>query len=158
MTPEFITEWLQQPHTDISTEELSTLLKTHSYFVPLRYMNAALQHRDNYFNGAMMDAVLPYKGNWQQFYNLLSASSNKKNDAEKLEIASDNGSKSNENKLKTTEVDQVSEKLPISNPEFAIESLQKKSVKETEKPLELVKESASIPEKNAGRRTCRIDS
>jgi tetratricopeptide (TPR) repeat protein len=52
-------------------ERISTIADQYPYFVPARYLSAAISHKAQPFNAAMLASIYPYQGNWLQLCDML---------------------------------------------------------------------------------------
>ena len=77
---QYISQMLDNPQniSDADTDSIQQLTQSYPYFVPARYMEAALQQKQQPFSPAMMSSMQLFKGNWIHYSNYLLTA----NDAE----------------------------------------------------------------------------
>ncbi len=71
----YISEMLDEPQniTDADAESIRELTETYPYFTPVRYMQAAQQHKLEPFTPEMMSTMQLFSGNWLLYSEYLQA-------------------------------------------------------------------------------------
>lgn len=71
----YITQMLEEPQniTEADKESIEELTKSFPYFVPVRYMQAAQQHKDEAFVPDMLTTMQLFSGNWYLYNEYLQA-------------------------------------------------------------------------------------
>ncbi|MCB0698277.1 MAG: hypothetical protein H6551_06765 [Chitinophagales bacterium] len=70
---QYISQMLDNPQnlSDADTDSIQQLTQSYPYFVPARYMEAALRQKQQPFSQEMMSSMQLYKGNWINYSNYL---------------------------------------------------------------------------------------
>jgi hypothetical protein len=78
----YITQMLSNPQQlqDADKDIINSILTEYPYFVPARYLDAALQHKRSPFAPAIMYDLHSYKGNWVLLYEFLQQASDSSKD------------------------------------------------------------------------------
>lgn len=74
----YISQVLEEPQniTEADSESIQELIKTYPYFTPARYMEAALQHKEEPFAPDMLSRMQLFSGNWLLYNEFLQDSIN----------------------------------------------------------------------------------
>jgi len=78
MTSNIVTQWLQQPTTDMDAATVESLVQSYPYFAPAHYMQAALLQKHKDFSPRQLGHIRLYAGNWLLFHELMDRTSGKK--------------------------------------------------------------------------------
>ncbi|MDR3678641.1 MAG: tetratricopeptide repeat protein [Flavipsychrobacter sp.] len=78
---QYITRMLNEPRslTDMDRESIAAIIKEFPYFMPARYMGAAIEHKKKPYNKETMAAMWLYMGNWLLLNDYLAAAAIKDN-------------------------------------------------------------------------------
>ena len=74
MTPAQITQWLEEPATETDNVTISRLAEAYPYFVPVKYMQAAVRSREEVATPQVLGDMRLYMGNWLLFHQLMQKS------------------------------------------------------------------------------------
>ncbi len=74
---QYITRMLNEPRslTDMDRESIAAIIKEFPYFMPARYMGAAIEHKKKPYNKETMAIMWLYMGNWLLLNDYLAAAS-----------------------------------------------------------------------------------
>jgi hypothetical protein len=75
-TIQYISGLLDKPGSiDLATDgpKIKALVREYPYMAPLRYLDAAIGHKEGIANNTILDAMQPYMGNWLMYCDMVDA-------------------------------------------------------------------------------------